>query len=131
MSSTGHMFKNVVKNATAQAVSASATNQVVSDVFRLSHADSLWFRARVKFSSQTVAVGVTAKLQTNSHIDGVWLDSKTLALTGASGTFEFKLLKEDTNDQTYLPLLSLARIVITTGAGDATTIDSIFVSNRP
>lgn len=130
MSSVGHFYRNVVKEGAAQVIGASVTDTVISDEFNISDHDSLYFRARVKTSATTVAVGITVKLQTNSHKDGTWLDSKTVAVT-TNGTFEIKLLPEVAGDQTFLPLLGLGRLVITTGAGDAVTIDSLHISKRP
>lgn len=76
-------------------------------------------------SGVTVAGAITAKLQT--AIDGFFVDSKTVSIT-ASGAYYIKLNVEVTADQTYLPLLSAGRVVVTTtNAGDAAVIGNISV----
>lgn len=104
---------------------ASVSNSVVSKEFRITAGGAAKLVLALKASSVTAGAGITAKLQTamNSY---TWVDSKTVSVTG-NGEFYIKLLAENSSDQTYLPLLSKGRLVVTTGAGSAITIDSCYV----
>ena len=107
-------------------VGASETNTVVSREFPITGGGSRQLVARVKTSATTVAVGITFGIQ--SSMDGsVWVKAaKTTAITG-DGNFTLSLIAELAGDQASLPLLPRARIVVTSGAGDAVTIDNVFV----
>lgn len=107
-------------------VGASKTNTVVSRVFKVSHAGSLNLVVRLKTSATTVATGITAKLQTVTDIAGTWVDSKTVSITG-DGDFYIKLNVQASGDQTYLPLLTQGRLVVSSGSGDSTTISLVEV----
>jgi hypothetical protein len=106
------------------AVGASATNAVVSREFPVTAAGALNMVVALDVSAVTVATGITAKLQ--SAIGSVWVDAKTASITTA-GRVYIKLNIEVSGDQTHLPLLSKARLVISTGAGDAVTVDKVYV----
>lgn len=113
------------KSPTVSAVGASATNSPISVEFPLSQcAATRAFVVKIKVTGVTVATGITAKLQTG--IDGEYVDSKTVSIT-ADGNYYIKLLAAAAADQTYFPLLNTARVVITTGAGDAVTISKVQV----
>lgn len=110
--------------APGQVVGASATNSVVSKEYPITAGGALNCVIKIKCSAVTVAAGITAKLQTAIGSD--WVDSKTVAVS-ATGSFYIKLQTALAGDQTYLPLLNKGRVVLTTGAGDTATIDSIEV----
>lgn len=115
--------KDYKKNNLA-ALGASLTDEVISEIIPITAGGARMLVVKFKVSSVTVGGGITAKLQ--SGIDQEFVDSKTVAIT-ASGNFYIKLLAEAAGDQTYLPLLASARLVVTTGVGSAITIDKISV----
>jgi hypothetical protein len=116
----GWSSKNV-ENTVARVVPASQTNLVVSNDFPITAGGATrGFCLKLKVSAVTVAAAITAKLQTAIGDD--WVDSKTVTVT-ADGSFYIKILA----DNTYMPLLNKGRLVITTGAGDTATIDSVEV----
>jgi hypothetical protein len=113
------------KLPTVSAVGASVTNSPISKEFSLSQcAATRAFVVKIKVTGVTLATAITAKLQ--SGIDGEYVDSKTVSIT-ADGNFYIKLLAAAAADQTFFPLLNTARVVITTGAGDAVTISKVQV----
>lgn len=105
-------------------VGAAQTDLAITKEFPITAWGSRYLVVAVKCSAVTVAVAITAKLQTG--VDGNFFDSKPVSVT-ADGTFFIKFLPERAVDQTYLPLLSRGRVVITTGAGDTATIDTVNV----
>lgn len=105
-----------------QAVTANQTNLAISREFPITASGSRNLVVAIKTSATTVAAAITAKLQT--AVNGTYQDSKTVSVTG-NGYFFIKLNVEVAGDQTYLPLLNSGKVVITTGAGDAVTIDSV------
>lgn len=119
----GWSAKDVTLNsADAQTVGASQTNTVISSEFPITAGGALNCVVKLKFSSVTVAAGITAKLQTAIGSD--WVDSKTAAVS-ATGAFYIKLQTNLAGDQTFLPLLNKGRLVLTTGAGDTATVTSV------
>lgn len=117
--------------AASQSIGASVTNQVISvPSFRISNFLQDNFIVKILVASSTVAVGITAKLQTRMSVDAGWEDSKTVAITtGASNSlFTIKLLSTVAGDQTYLPLAPEGRLVITTGAGDSCVITNAWIT---
>lgn len=112
-----------IKSKTVSAIGASVSNSPISDQFPIYAGGAMrGMVIKINVSGVTVGAGITAKLQT--AIDGEFEDSKTVAVT-ANGNVYIKLLAAAAADQTYLPLLSTGRVVITTGAGSAVTIDSM------
>lgn len=107
---------------TSKVVGASQSNLVISREYPITAGGSIHHVVKIVASSVTVSAGITAKLQ--SAIGSDWQDSKT-AVISANGIVYIKLNAETAGDQTFLPLLNKGRVVITTGAGDAVTIDSI------
>lgn len=107
-----------------QPVGALVTNQAISKDFPITAGGSKNIVVAIKASGVTLAVAITAKLQ--SGVDGVFFDSKTASIT-TNGTVFIKLNVQTVADQTFLPLLCVGRVVITTGAGDAATIDTVNV----
>ena len=116
--------KNVVKSGLAP-IGASETNAAISNDFAISGQGACQGMViAISVSGVTVGAGITAKLQ--SGLNGSFVDSKTVSIT-AAGIFYIKLLAANSSDQTYLPLLSTGRVVISTGAGSAVTVDSVNV----
>jgi len=129
------MSSHITKNQSARVltVAAAQTNQVVSKVYHVSDRDSVCYSVDIIYSDAVVAVAITAKVQSSPDGGTTWIDAKTVALTAATATATRKTISADINiagDQALLPLRSLARVVVTTGAGDSITIDSIWVSCR-
>ncbi len=121
---SGHNSEKVIRQGAAQTLVASATNTVLSDVFKISDLDR---RALVIdiLPGTSISGTATAKLQTSQ--DGAnWVDSKTGALSGTT-MLSIKLLDTDSGDWAYLPLRPLGRVVVTT-SGAAGSVSQIFVS---
>lgn len=117
---SGYAPKDVTYTPT-NSFSGVVTNKTITkaDGFPITAEGSRNFVAKITASSTAIVGTVTAKLQTAIGSD--WVDSKTVVIT-ADGNFYIKLNVEVTADQTFLPLLSAGRIVITsTNAGDAGT----------
>lgn len=122
---SGYSPKDVSLTVPENTISGVVTNQPITSVFPITEGGSLNFVVKVVASGVTVVGAITAKLQT--AIDGVFVDSKTVSIT-ANGPFYIKLNVEVTADQTFLPLLSAGRVVITTtNAGDAAILQHISV----
>lgn len=110
--------------STGKPISGIVANSPVSKEYPVTACGSIHHVVKIVASGVTVVGSITAKLQTAIGDD--WVDSKTVVIS-ASGNFYIKLLAELAGDQTFLPLLSKARVVITTtNAGDAVTIDAIY-----
>lgn len=112
--------------AVAPVVGASASNTPISIEFPLQASPALLgMVVIITAAGVTLTTGITAKLQTRvSNLS--WVDSKTVSIA-ADGTVYLKLLSEASADQTYFPLLNQARLVISTGTGDAVTISQVQV----
>lgn len=107
------------------AIAGVVTNRVVSVEYPVTAGGALHKVIKLAASGVTVVGGITAKLQT--AISNDWVDSKTVSIT-ADGNFYIKLNVEVAGDQTYLPLLNKARVVITTtNAGDQVTLSAVDV----
>ena len=126
------MSDNNTPDSGAVTVGASETNTVVSRTKRISADDSLELMVRVKSSSVTVTNAVTAKLQHRWSEDEDWSlvgSQAQVSITG-NGWFGFKVSVRNSTDEAQLPLAPLARLVVTTGVGDAATIDQVLFSER-
>lgn len=100
-------------------------DQQVCKPFPITAGGSLNLVVKIKTASVTHVGTQTLKLQTS--INGDWVDSKTAVFTAAGDSY-IKLQTTASGDQTFLPLLSLGRIVLSqTNAGDAATISSVTV----
>jgi hypothetical protein len=119
----GYTSRSQLLQATSQAVAASQTNQVVSEVFTLTSADASRFRADLTAESTTGTV--TVMLQ-SSHDGTTWIDGKDVSV--ADGTVTVNYLPEVAGDQTYLPLPPLGRFAVTTAGASGTTISAIRVA---
>jgi hypothetical protein len=109
----------------APVVGASATNTPISSTFTITAGGSTSMVLAISASAVTAGAGITAKLRTRIGPQ-VAVDSKTVAIT-ANGIVYIKLNVSIAADQTYLPLLSIGELVVTTGAGSAVTIDAAWV----
>jgi hypothetical protein len=125
--------EGVLLNGTSVVIGASETDTVVSKSFRIMNPK--YIVVDVECSASTVSTGITAKLQdssgNNSSGTAVWNTKGAegnVAITG-NDTFSFVLMIENSSDQAELPLRPLGRIVVTSGSGDAVTIDSVKVSH--
>lgn len=107
------------------AVVGVVANQAASKEFPITARGALTLVIKVTVSDVTNVGTQTLKLQT--AIGNDWVDSKSTTFT-ASGSSYIKLLSEAAGDQTYLPLLSKGRVVLTqTNAGDEATITKVEV----
>jgi hypothetical protein len=103
------------------AVGASQTNVPVSKKFPITAGGSK--NLVVCITTSAASGTVTAKLRTSIG-SGTAVDSKTVSITGA-GDFYIKLNSDLIADQTYLPLLSLGEVVVTTAAGASVTVTAV------
>jgi phage-related protein len=106
-------------------VGASQTNVAVSKRFAITAGGSTNMVVAIKTSSVTAGAGITAKLRTSIG-DNTAVDSKTASIT-ADGIAYIKLNVNISANQTYLPLLSIGEVVLTTGAGSTATIEAVWV----
>lgn len=130
--SNGYTSKNEQLRGASVVIGASATDTVVSNVFRLSQMDSLNFLCIVKAASVTSTTGITAKLQ-HSHDGGTtWADvgNRAQATIAANGNATISIVATDSSDAAQLPLWTLGRVVVSTGADDAVTITEVWVAKR-
>lgn len=112
---------NTVTAPGLAAIGASQTNVPISKKFPITAGGS---KNMVVCISVSAAAGtVTAKLRT-SFGSGTPVDSKTVSVTGA-GDFYIKLNSDVAGDMTYLPLLSLGEIVVTTAGASSVTVTSV------
>ena len=126
----GYTARNVVYSGAPVSVGASATNSVLTgnpngDAFYIHHCFSTSYRLDVSCSAVTAGAGITLKLQTRFSNEEAWQDSKTAAVTG-NGIVTIALLDTVAGDQSFLPLRPQARLVVTTGAGSAVTVDAVW-----
>lgn len=102
-------------------IGASQTNLPVSKRFPITAGGS---KNLVICISVSAASGtVTGKLRTSLG-SGTPVDAKTVSISGA-GDYYIKLNSDVTGDMTYLPLLSLGEIVITTASASSVTVTSV------
>lgn len=112
---------NTVTLPGLSAIGASQTNVPVSKKFPITAGGS---KNLVVCISVSAAAGtVTAKLR-SSLGSGTPVDSKTVSITGA-GDFYIKLNSDLLADQTYLPLLSLGEVVVSTNGASSVTVTSV------
>jgi len=119
---------NILKSRTSQAIGASQTDLVISEVLKIDVGTRI--RVDIAASSVTSAVGLTVKLQ-DSMDKLTWstLSSAGQVAVTVDATVTINLLDTVSGDQVDLPLRPFIRVIITTGAGDAATIDAIFVAH--
>jgi hypothetical protein len=112
---------NTVTLPGLSAIGASQTDAPVSKKFPITAGGS---KNIVICISVSAASGtVTGKLRTSLGT-GTPVDSKTVSITGA-GNFYIKLNSDLLADQTFLPLLSLGEVVVTTAGASSVTVTSV------
>lgn len=112
---------NTVTLPGLSAIGASKTDAPISKKFPITAGGS---KNMVVCITVSAAAGtVTAKLR-SSFGSGTPVDSKTVSITGA-GDFYIKLNSDLLADQTYLPLLSLGDVVVTTAGASSVTVTSV------
>jgi hypothetical protein len=110
-----------------QVIGASETNTVVSEKIRIHNPGRIVMD--ITAASGTYSAGITAKIQ-DSYDGLTWFtkgSAGNVALTSDT-TFQINLLEQVAGDQAELPLKPHVRVVVTSGAGDAVTITSIWVA---
>lgn len=117
----------MINSANSLTVGASVTAQAISKEFALHQQQSLNFRADILCSAVTAGAGITIKVQHRME-GGQFTDlasaNASVAVT-ANGTASITLNYARTADMADMPLRKQCRLVITTGAGSAITIDKI------
>lgn len=118
------------KLKTPLAFGASVTAQPISKPIGLTAKGSLNVRVDVEVSGVTVGAGISVKLQMQSINEG-WTDlagaNATASIT-ANGMVSMRQNVEVAADQPNMPLKKMLRVVVTTGAGSAVTIEQVRVS---
>jgi hypothetical protein len=117
-----------ILNGQSQLVGASATNQEVSQVFRITPEGAKdAMRIEVGASLVTSTTGITAKLQ--HFVNNAWTDVASVAIT-VNGFASILINGRDTASGYFsqLPLGNKGRVVISSGVGDTVTIDSVLVT---
>jgi len=112
----------------AKTLGASITNEPVSEVFKVTPGGANEaMRVDLVVSDVTASTGITAKLQ--QKIVDSFSDVATVSITG-NGTFTILINARNDSAGYYslLPLSNLGRVVISTGAGDAVTVDNVYVT---
>ena len=103
-------------------VPASQTDLPVSKEFPVTAGGARMLAVEIR--TGTTVGTVSAKLQKAFGTN--WVDTKSVTLTaGAGGYFYLRFLDTDTADQTYLPLYSKCRVVVTTAAASSVELTSI------
>ena len=114
----------------AQDVGASADAQVVSKEFDITAAGGTRaLRIDVETSGVTKTTGITVELQ-HSHDRSAWLPAHASAAkfeVTEDGPWWLALNAADSTTSPVFPLLPFGRVVVTTGTGDAVTIDDVRV----
>ena len=102
-------------------IGASETDAPISKKFPITAGGSK--NLVIGISVSAASGTVTAKLR-SSFGSGTPVDSKTVSITGA-GDFYIKLNSDVSGDQSYLPLLSLGDVVVTTSTASSVTVTSV------
>jgi hypothetical protein len=121
MSNVWHPNDNALSSS--YVVAASQTDAPVTKPFTITAPGAKHLIVCLTASAVTGTVDV--KLQTSVG-DTSWVDSKATTIA-AAGRCYIKLAIEIAADQTYLPLLSRGRVVVTTGVGEDITISNVYV----
>lgn len=109
----------------APTIGASQTDVPVSKKFTITHGGSTNLVISIKASSVTAGAGITAKLRSQVGVNTP-LDSKSVSIT-SNGMSYIKLNINISGDQTYLPLLSIGEVVLSTGVGSSIMVDEVNV----
>jgi hypothetical protein len=82
-------------------------------------------RVEIVASGVTAGAGITAIFQDSN--DGItWVSGKTVAIT-TNATVSILVNPETEADLAYLPFRAHGRVVITSGAGSAVTVDQLYI----
>lgn len=119
---SAYPVKNLLKSG-AVIVGASVSAQVLGET-GLTGEGARSLRVNLKASDVTVTTGITVRLQ--QLIAGTFSNlasaNSSVALT-ADGVYSIKMDIAKSADQVDMPLSKQLRVVITTGTGDAATIE--------
>lgn len=110
---------------------ASLTNEQISREIGLSYDGSLNFRVDVITSAVTAGAGISLKLQMRSGNFEAWADvagANATVAVAAAGSVSMRQNVEVAADQVNMPLKKQIRVVATTSAGSAVTINEVRVS---
>lgn len=116
--------KSCLLGGTSQAVEASATKQVVSEVVNsVSEADSMIVQVMIEVSGYS---GTVTGILQDSHDGDTWNDVKTVTIDD-DGQFE---IVNNVYNGTDEPTWNQLRVAITTAAASAVTVDEVTISKR-
>lgn len=119
-----------IKFAGLQSLTGIVTNSPISREEGLTSGGSLNLRVDIKASAVTVVGAITAKLQHKST-NGTYSDlagANASVTISTAGYFSLRQNVEIAADQPNMPIKSMVRVVLsTTNAGDAVTIDDIWI----
>jgi hypothetical protein len=123
----GYVPKSILKKPGNAIVIGASAEQVVSEETAVTAGGSIRCRVDILVSDVTVTTAITAKLQMRTFQDE-WSDlagaNASVTIT-TDGQVSITQLIERSADQPNLPLKSFIRVVISTGTGDAVTVDKI------
>lgn len=125
----GFSVRDYLLQGSSVTLGASETDTVVSFNFPMSAEDSKFCLIRLDTSAVTVTNAVTANLQHSWDGGTTWEDvgsDSQVSITG-NASYQIRHLHTNSNATETWPL---ARVVITTGASDACTVDAVYVSRR-
>lgn len=125
----GNSVRNYLKVSGAVTLGASETDTVVSETFAMSAEDSKFCLVRLDTSSVTVTNAVTANLQHSWDGGTTWEDIGTDSQVAIAGNNTYQITHDSTSTNSTISW-PLARVVVTTGVGDACTVDAVYVSRR-
>lgn len=125
----GYTVENVLKGGAAVTLGASETDTVVSETIRMSAEDSKCMLVRLDTSSSTVATGITANLQHSWDGGTTWEDIGSGVQVSLTGDATYQMELEHTAANTTLAW-PLCRVVVSSGSGDAITVDAVYVTRR-
>jgi len=116
------------------AISGIVNNSAISETIGLTAGGSLNFRVDLEVSGVTQVGTLTVKLQHKSPLQSTWDDlagANASTTITANGTVSLTQNVQVAADQPNMPLRKAVRVVITTtNAGDAVTIDKVWVSQE-
>jgi hypothetical protein len=119
--------RNVLLNGEPQAVPASATAQVISNVFEIAEEDTLNFAFQVTVVSVTGTAGYVLVQHSLDGTNFVNADGTNQKITISSGAGNYQLSVGQTNS-TYnakLPMFRYLRFVATTTSSDHWTVTNL------
>lgn len=127
------LLASVAVYSNLQPISGVVTNTPVSQEFGLTAGGSLNLRVDIEVSSVTQVGTLTAKLQQRSP-GGSFADlagANASATFTADGTVSLRQNVQVAADQPNMPLQKMMRVVLTTtNAGDAVTVDKVYVQQE-